>query len=103
HRDAFLQALVARDSAQARRAVDAALEGGLAIGDIYLDVLRPALYRGGPRWALGNLNVAQEHYATAVAQSLLDRLSERRELPPKDGRLALVTGTPDEQHALRSR
>jgi methanogenic corrinoid protein MtbC1 len=103
HRDAFLQALIARDSAQARRAVDAAVAGGVAIPEIYVDVLQPALYEVGHRWALGDLNVAQEHYATAVAQSLLDMLSARRELPPKDGRLAIVTGTPEEQHALGAR
>jgi methanogenic corrinoid protein MtbC1 len=103
HRDAFLRALVERDSAQARRAVDAALAGGVAIPEVYLDVLQPALYEVGHRWALGDLNVAQEHYATAIAQSLLDVLSARRELPPKDGRLAVVTGTPEEQHSLGAR
>jgi methanogenic corrinoid protein MtbC1 len=103
HLEAFLQALVERDSAQARRAVDAALEDGVAIPDIYLDVLQPALYEVGHRWALGDLNVAQEHYATVIAQSLLDMLSARRELPPRDGRLAVVTGTPEEQHALGAR
>lgn len=103
HRDAFLAALVARDSAQARRAVDAALADGLAIPDIYIEVLQPALYEVGHRWALGDLNVAQEHYATVIAQSLLDVLSARLEPPPGDGRLAVVTGTPDEQHALGAR
>jgi MerR family transcriptional regulator, light-induced transcriptional regulator len=103
HRDAFLQALVARDSAAARRAIDQALEGGLSIADVYLEVLAPALQEVGHRWALGALNVAHEHYATVIAQSLLDRLSERRAVPPKDGRLALVTGTPEEQHALGPR
>jgi methanogenic corrinoid protein MtbC1 len=103
HRDAFLHALVARDSAQARRAVDAAVAAGVAITDIYVEVLQPALYEVGHRWALGDLNVAQEHYATAIVQSLLDVLSERREVPPKDGRLAIVTGTPEEQHALGAR
>lgn len=103
HRDAFLEALVARDSAKARRAIDAALQDGGAIEDIYLGVLQPALYEIGHRWALGDLNVAQEHYATVIATSLVNHLSERRELPPKDGRLAFVTGTPEEQHTLGAR
>ena len=103
HRDAFLQALVARDSAWARRAIEAALEDGVPIPDVYVEVLTPALHEVGHRWALGDLNIAHEHYATTIAASLLDRLSERRLLPPKDGRLALVTGTPEEQHALGPR
>jgi methanogenic corrinoid protein MtbC1 len=102
HRDAFLRALVARDSTAARRAVDAAL-GELTIDDIYVGVLQPALYEIGHRWALGDLNVAQEHYATAIVQSLLDVLSASRRRPPPDGRLAIVTATPDEQHSLGAR
>jgi methanogenic corrinoid protein MtbC1 len=103
HRDAFLRALVERDSAAARRAVDAALAGGVSLDDIYTEVMQPALYEIGHRWALGDLNVAQEHYATSVAQSLLDVLSASRRRPPPDGRLAIVTATPEEQHTLGAR
>jgi methanogenic corrinoid protein MtbC1 len=103
HRDAFLRALAERDSSAARRAVDAALAEGLAVDDIYTDVMQPALYEIGHRWALGDLNVAQEHYATQVAQSLIDVLSASRQGPPPDGRLAIVTATPEEQHTLGAR
>jgi len=103
HRDAFLRALVERDSTAARRVVDAALAEGVGVDDIYTGVMQPALYEIGHRWALGDLNVAQEHYATTVAQSLLDVLSASRRRPPPDGRLAIVTATPDEQHSLGAR
>jgi methanogenic corrinoid protein MtbC1 len=103
HRDAFLLALIERDSAAARRAVDVARAAGIAIDDVYLQVMQPALYEVGHRWALGELNVAQEHYATVIAASLLDVLSAQRELPESDGRLAVVTGTPEELHALGAR
>jgi methanogenic corrinoid protein MtbC1 len=103
HRIAFLDALVARDSARARRAIEAALAAAVTIPDVYVEVMQPALYEVGHRWALGDLNVAQEHYATVVAQSLLELLSARVELPPKDGRLAVLAGTPEEQHALGAR
>jgi GNAT superfamily N-acetyltransferase len=42
HRRACVDALLARDSARARRAIDAALEAGVPIPDVYLDVFRPA-------------------------------------------------------------
>jgi methanogenic corrinoid protein MtbC1 len=103
HRSAFLDALLARDSARARRAVDAALADGGDIPDVYLEVLEPALAEIGHRWAVGELNVAEEHYATAVAQAVLDVLSARLLRPVRDGRLAVVSGTPDEQHALGAR
>jgi methanogenic corrinoid protein MtbC1 len=103
HHDAFLAALLARDSARARRSVEGALESGVPIPDIYLEVLEPALREVGHRWAMGALNVAEEHYATAVAQSILDGLSRRLARAPKDGRLAVVSGTPEELHAIGPR
>ena len=52
---------------------------------------------------MGAINVAEEHYATAVAQSILDGLGRDTRRPPKDGRLAIVSGTPQELHALGTR
>jgi methanogenic corrinoid protein MtbC1 len=103
HRDAFLDALLRRDSARARRAVEDALEAGAPVPDVYLGVLEPALREVGHRWAMGALNVAEGHYATAIAQSILDALSRRLPRAPRDGRLAVVTGTPEEQHAVGAR
>ncbi len=103
YRAAFLDALLARDSALARRAVEDALEHGVPIPDIYLRMIEPALREIGHRWAMGAINVAEEHYATAVAQSILDGLGRQMRRPPKDGRLAIVSGTPEELHALGTR
>ena len=103
HRDAFLDALLRRDSARARRVIEEALEAGAPVPDVYLGVLEPALREVGHRWAMGTLNVAEEHYATAVAQSILDALSRQMRRAPRDGRLAVVTGSPEEQHVLGAR
>jgi methanogenic corrinoid protein MtbC1 len=103
HRQAFLDALLARDSARARDAIERAVAAGVPIADIYLDVLAPALREIGHRWALGLLNVAEEHYATAIAQGLLGALGMRLPRVPKDGRLAVVSATPEELHALGTR
>ena len=102
-RDAFLAGLLTRRSVRARAAVDDALADGVPITDIYLEILQPALYEIGHRWAIDQLNVAEEHYATAVTQQLLDELSARMRMPPRDGRLAVVSGTPGELHALGAR
>lgn len=103
HRANFLDALLARDSARARSVVEQALDDGAPVPDLYLSVLDPALREVGHRWAMGELNVAEEHYATAIAQSILDGLSRRLPRAERDGRLAVVTGTPGEQHALGAR
>ena len=103
HRATLLDALLARDSARARRVVEQALQEGIPVPDIYLGMLGPALQEVGHRWAMGAINVAEEHYATAVAQSILDGLGRRLRRAPKDGRLAIVSGTPEELHALGTR
>jgi methanogenic corrinoid protein MtbC1 len=99
----FLDALISRDSARARRTVEQALAAGVPVPDIYLGVLEPAMREIGHRWAMGSLNVAEEHYATTIAHSILDALSRQLPRRPRDGRLAIVTGTPEEQHALGAR
>ena len=100
HRQAYLEALMARDVGAARSAVDAALALGTPVEEIYLDVLQPALYEIGRAWAVGDFSVADEHSATAVTQSVLGMLGPRMRTTPKDGRLAVVTGSPEERHAL---
>ncbi len=100
HRRAYLDALLARDVAGARRAVDDALAEGIEVPEIYLRVLQPALYEVGRSWAVGDFSVADEHSATAVTQSVLGMLGPRMRTSPKDGRLAVVTGSPEERHAL---
>jgi methanogenic corrinoid protein MtbC1 len=101
--DAYLGALLERRTGDARAAVADALAGGMAVHDVYLEVLAPALHQVGHRWAVGEVNVAEEHYATEVTRQLLDELAPRMRVPPSGGRLAIVTGTPGEQHVLGAR
>jgi methanogenic corrinoid protein MtbC1 len=100
---AYLKALLARDRARATGVVERAVSDGVLIEDIYLDLLQPALYDVGRRWATGEINVAEEHYATAVTQQLLEKLSARMRVPPSDGRLAVVAATPGELHEIGAR
>jgi methanogenic corrinoid protein MtbC1 len=100
HYRAFLDALRAHDAAGARGAVDAALEAGVPVPDVYLGILQPALYEVGHAWAAGELDVAREHYATAVTLTVLGALGPRMRTAPKDGRLAVVSGSPEERHAV---
>ena len=99
----YLSALLERNSHHARRVVDGALQSGVPIADIYLRVLQPALYELGRRWAAGDVDVAYEHYATAVTERLLTGLADRMEVAPVGGRLAVVACTPGEQHGLGAR
>ena len=99
-RDDFLAALLAGDATRARWLVEQAVEDGLAVRDVYLEVLAPVLEEVGDRWAAGELTVAHEHYATAVTAGVLGMLARHMRVPPTSGRLAVVACTPGELHAL---
>jgi methanogenic corrinoid protein MtbC1 len=101
--DRYLDALLERNSHHARRVIDESLQAGVAIADVYLHMLQPAMYELGRRWAAGEVNVAYEHYATAVTERLLADLAARMEVAPMGGRLAVVACTPGEQHCLGAR
>lgn len=99
-RDAYLHALLDRNAPRARELVDAVLAAGVPVEDLYAEVLAPALREVGHLWALDELNVAQEHYATSVTQALIATLAAEAPAPHGQGRLAVVTNTPDELHLL---
>lgn len=99
-RDAYLQALLDRNAPRAREVVEAVLASGVPIEDVYMDIFAPALAEVGHMWALDELNVAQEHYATSVTQALIATLAADPPAGDGQGRLAVVTSTPDELHLL---
>lgn len=101
--DAYREALLARDARRAHAVVEEAVADGADVLDVYVAVLTPAMTAVGHLWALDRITVAQEHFATEVTAQLLGTLAPDRRLPPTQGRLAIVTGSPDEQHVLGSR
>jgi len=100
---AYRRALLERDDRRARAQVEALVQRGVRIVDIYIKVLAPALEEIGELWSLEEVSVADEHYATEVTAQLLTVLAPDRRLAPTRGRLAVVTASPDEQHALGAR
>ena len=46
----------------------------IALEDIYLKVLQPAMYSIGKKWQTNEINIAVEHYCTAATQMLLAML-----------------------------
>jgi excisionase family DNA binding protein len=66
--------LLAGDSAGAWWLIEGRLGTGLDPSGVLATLLSPALRSIGTRWAEGELNVADEHRATAVAQRIIGRL-----------------------------
>lgn len=99
-RERYLRALLDRNSARARGAIEQALRAGTPATALIRAVVEPALVQVGRLWETGAINVAHEHYASVVSQSVLSALADGMRSGPRDGRLAIVAGSPGEQHAL---
>jgi methylmalonyl-CoA mutase cobalamin-binding domain/chain len=97
-RTRYVDALVAGDLAAAERLI---VDAGTDMRTLYLEVLQPALYEIGRRWAQAQLSVAQEHLATATTQSLMARLAERLDGgAPRRGRHVLLACAEGELHSI---
>ena len=66
--------LLAGDSAGAWWLIEGRLGGGLDPSGVLTTLVAPVLRSIGDRWALGELSVADEHRATAMAQRIIGRL-----------------------------
>jgi methanogenic corrinoid protein MtbC1 len=100
HLDQFRDALLGRDAARARAAIERALDAGASVPDVYLGILQPALYEIGDLWAADVVTVADEHFAAAIVSGLVAELGPRIAAPPRSGRLAVLACTPGELHDI---
>lgn len=67
----FEVALLAGDRREAHAVVDGCLAAGRSLVDIEMHVIQPAMFRIGEKWQRNEVSVAQEHLATAIAQSVM--------------------------------
>ncbi len=96
----FVDRLVAGDEAGAWKVVEGALSSGSEPADIYLDVLVPALRSIGDGWERGDLTVADEHRASAVAVRIIGRLGPRFARRGRTRGTVVLGAPPGEQHGL---
>jgi methanogenic corrinoid protein MtbC1 len=76
-RDRFFDAIRRGDRRTAFRVTDEALDEGADLRALYIDVVQPAMREIGRLWQQNVLTVAEEHVATAIAQSAMSRVFER--------------------------
>lgn len=100
----YVDHILAPDARIAWSVIVEALDAGAAPGRLYLEVLTPAMEEVGRLWETAQIGVAQEHLATQITQSILARLAPSLEQQvAQQPRLALVSGTPHELHAIGAR
>lgn len=100
---AFARCLLAGDSAAARAILDASTDvGGNPRRYVHIatHLFQPSLYAIGQTWERNEISVAQEHLASAVAQTLLVELFLKGPFQPPTGRMVLLAGVQHNHHVI---
>ena len=70
-RKEFTRALLAGDAEAADRVIRAAMDSGLNAAEIDIELITPALFMVGDKWATGEITVADEHLASEITLRVL--------------------------------
>lgn len=100
HRSRLYDLLISSDGTGATQLIRKVVSDGAPAGEMYINLLAPALHRVGEEWAAGRLSVAQEHRASEIARSVIGQMADafRRRGPSKG--IAVTVTPPDEQHDI---
>lgn len=96
----LVERLIIGDEAGAWTVVESAMSGGMTPDAVYLELLGPALESVGQRWADGELSIAQEHQASAVALRLIGRLGPRFARRGRKRGTLLLGAPPGDVHGI---
>jgi MerR family transcriptional regulator, light-induced transcriptional regulator len=96
----FEAALLAGRRTEAMGIVTAAIDGGRGLVDVELNIIQPALYDIGEKWQSNRVTVAQEHLATAIAQSLMTVGLLRSPPSASTGKRVLLACVAGNRHAI---
>ncbi|MEY3091829.1 MAG: hypothetical protein RIU67_612, partial [Actinomycetota bacterium] len=92
--------LVNADAGGAWGVLQRAIDAGGEIGNVYLEILAPAMARIGEEWSRGEIDIAIEHQATAIATRLVGQMSPRFVRRGRRRGEVLIGGPSGERHAL---
>lgn len=102
HRDRFLAALLEADAPAAHVEAHLVRSTGGSREELYDRVIAPAMVRIGELWETGELSVADEHLASCITASVLERHAETGGAASA-APLAVVASVPGDAHALAAR
>ncbi len=96
----FVHALLEGDRRDALWIVDHRLARGHTVVEAGTHLIQPALYEIGRRWQMNEISVAQEHLATALAQSVMTQALAHAEVKEPNGRTAVLACVEGNQHSI---
>ena len=100
HLERVLTMLMEGRGVEASNLVRKVIADGAPAGQVYLELLTPALHAIGAAWARGDITVAEEHRAAEITVGIMARMSDgfRRRGPARGTAITLTP--PDEHHGI---
>ncbi len=96
----YLSLLLEKKKNEAKDFIISLIEKGMEIKSIYTDIFQASQYELGRLWELNEISVAQEHYCTAVTNSIISIVASSTDYVKKNGLKAITTCVGSEQHAM---
>ena len=96
----YMKHMLAHERQEGFSLAHAALDDGLSLQELYLDVLQPVQHDIGWLWQTGKISVGHEHYCTNATQLLMASLYPRLFKPGKKGLRLLAACVEGELHEL---
>lgn len=97
---AFEAALLAGNQREALAGLARCIDSGGSLVDFEMHVIQPALYHIGDQWQANQVSVAQEHMATAIAQSVMTVGLLRSAAPALVNKRVLLACVEGNNHAV---
>jgi len=96
----YLLAILEGDRRKAMHLILKAADEGQDVPDLYLKVLQPAQEELGRMWLLGEINVAEEHFATTTTRLVMAQLHAQGVCGPSNGKTLVAAAVAGNQHDL---
>lgn len=96
----YLDLLLGGKRKKAADLVEALIDEGQSIGDIYEHIFQKTQYEVGALWQKNKISVAHEHYCTAATQLIMSRLYSRIFSMNKSGRKLVACSVANELHEI---
>lgn len=96
----YFNTVVNGNRTEAVKLIMDAVENGLSIQSIYMNVFEPCQKEVGRQWQTGKLSVAQEHYFTAVTQLIISQLYPYIFSTPRIGKKMVAACAGGELHEI---
>ena len=96
----YLLAILEGDRRKAIGLIIKAADQGQSVPDLYSRVLQPVQEELGRMWLLGEINVAEEHFATTTTRLVMAQLHAREVCGPSNGKTLVAAAVAGNQHDL---